>query len=114
MMLLARAITQKFSTPTNNCLRTSSNIRNQAVVQDGRVDIQTKNTDYKGHGYYARDCRKPRVRDANYFIEQMLLAMKYEAGSILKDEENDFMVDNSYGEETMEELIVAVMLMAQI
>ncbi|GKA62395.1 hypothetical protein Tco_0761914 [Tanacetum coccineum] len=42
MMLLARAITQKFSTPTNNRLRTSSNKRNQAVIQDGRFDIQTK------------------------------------------------------------------------
>ncbi|GJT95315.1 putative reverse transcriptase domain-containing protein [Tanacetum coccineum] len=30
-MLLARAITQCYSTPTNNLLRTSSNIRNQAV-----------------------------------------------------------------------------------
>ncbi|GJU79135.1 hypothetical protein Tco_1276205 [Tanacetum coccineum] len=49
MMLLARAITQKFSTPTNNRLRTSSNIRNQVVVQDGRVDIQTKNTGYGGN-----------------------------------------------------------------
>ncbi|GKB93507.1 hypothetical protein Tco_0979644 [Tanacetum coccineum] len=44
----------------------------------------------------------------------MLLAMKDEAGSILKDEENDFMLDNSYGEETMEELTAAVMLMARI
>ncbi|GKB46279.1 hypothetical protein Tco_0897032 [Tanacetum coccineum] len=35
MMLLARAITQKFSTPTNNRLRTSSNTRNQAMIQDG-------------------------------------------------------------------------------
>nr|GEX81052.1 hypothetical protein [Tanacetum cinerariifolium] len=43
MMLLARAITQKFSIPTNNHLRTSSNTRNQAVIQDGRVGIQTKN-----------------------------------------------------------------------
>ncbi|GKB72111.1 retrovirus-related pol polyprotein from transposon TNT 1-94 [Tanacetum coccineum] len=164
MMLLARAITQKFSTPTNNRLRTSSNTRNQAVVQDGRVDIQTKNTGYGGNGnrnagrqnrnqafnagngnddsnqivqrvprtestlgkanvqcyncnekgHYARDCQKPRVRDAKYFREQMLLAMKDEAGSILKDEENDFLLDNSYGEETMEELTVAVMLMARI
>ncbi|GJZ89930.1 hypothetical protein Tco_0661857 [Tanacetum coccineum] len=40
--------------------------------------------------------------------------MKDEAGSILKDEENNFLLDNSYGEETMEELIVAVMLMARI
>ncbi|GKA73761.1 putative reverse transcriptase domain-containing protein [Tanacetum coccineum] len=46
MMLLAREITQKFSTPTNNHLRTSSNTRNQAVVQDGRFDIQTKNACY--------------------------------------------------------------------
>ncbi|GKA60955.1 hypothetical protein Tco_0760362 [Tanacetum coccineum] len=49
MMLLARAITQKFSTPTNNRLGTSSNTRNQAVIQDGRVDIQTKNAGYGGN-----------------------------------------------------------------
>nr|GEV32843.1 hypothetical protein [Tanacetum cinerariifolium] len=50
MMLLARAITQHYSTPTNNRLRTSSNIRNQAVIQDGRVDIQRKNVGYVGNG----------------------------------------------------------------
>ncbi|GJT73841.1 retrovirus-related pol polyprotein from transposon TNT 1-94 [Tanacetum coccineum] len=93
-----------FSTPTNNRLRTSSNTRNQAVIQDGRVDIQTKNAGYGGNGQYARDCQKPRVRDAKYFREQMLIAMKDESGSNLKDEENDFMLDNSYGYETLEEL----------
>ncbi|GJV98991.1 hypothetical protein Tco_1554243 [Tanacetum coccineum] len=50
MMLLARAITQKFSAPTNNRLRNSSNTRNQAVIQDGRVDIQTKNACYGSNG----------------------------------------------------------------
>nr|GEV16814.1 retrovirus-related Pol polyprotein from transposon TNT 1-94 [Tanacetum cinerariifolium] len=49
MMLLAQAITQKFSTPTNNCIRTSSNTRNQVVIHDGRVDIQTKNAGYSGN-----------------------------------------------------------------
>ncbi|GJR27351.1 hypothetical protein Tco_1103583 [Tanacetum coccineum] len=39
MMLLARAITQRYSTPTNNRLRTLSNTRIQAVIQDGHVDI---------------------------------------------------------------------------
>ncbi|GKD59544.1 retrovirus-related pol polyprotein from transposon TNT 1-94 [Tanacetum coccineum] len=157
MMLLARAITQKFSTPTNNRLRTSSNTRNQAVIQDGRVDIQTKNAGYGGNGnrnagrqnrnqafnagngndesnqivqrvprtesnprkanvqcyncnekgHYARDCQKPRVHDAKYFREQMLLAMKDEAESNLKDEENDFMPDNSNRDETLEELTAA-------
>ncbi|GJS73811.1 hypothetical protein Tco_0706652 [Tanacetum coccineum] len=37
-------------------------------------------------------------------------SMKDEAGSNLEDEENDFMLDNSYGEETIEELTAAVML----
>nr|GEU51320.1 putative reverse transcriptase domain-containing protein [Tanacetum cinerariifolium] len=131
MMLLAPAITQNLSTPTNNRLRTSSNTRNKVVVQDGRVDIQTKNAGYGGNGnrnagrqnknqafnagnrnddsnqivqrvpraestpgkpnvqcyncnekgHYDRDCQKPRVHNAKYFREQMLLAMKDEAGS---------------------------------
>nr|GEW52391.1 hypothetical protein [Tanacetum cinerariifolium] len=84
MMLLARPITQKFSTPTNNCLRTSSNIRNQAVIQDGRFDIQIKNAGYGGN------------------------ALKDEAGSNLNAKENDFMLDNSYGDETLEELKAAI------
>nr|GEV78727.1 hypothetical protein [Tanacetum cinerariifolium] len=50
MMLLPRAIITKFFTPTNNHLRTSSNTRNQAMIQDGRVDIQTKNAGYGGNG----------------------------------------------------------------
>nr|GEX78116.1 hypothetical protein [Tanacetum cinerariifolium] len=41
-------------------------------------------------------------------IEQMLLAMKDEAGCNLKEQENDFLLDNSYVEETIEELIAAV------
>ncbi|GJZ75294.1 hypothetical protein Tco_0639759 [Tanacetum coccineum] len=56
VMLLARAITQKFSIPTNNHLLTSSNIRNQ----------------------------------------------------------NDFMLDNSYGDETLEEQTAVVIMMALI
>nr|GEX49139.1 hypothetical protein [Tanacetum cinerariifolium] len=43
MLLLARAITQNFSNPTNNRLRTSSNTRNQAVIQGDRVNIQGMN-----------------------------------------------------------------------
>nr|GEY77268.1 hypothetical protein [Tanacetum cinerariifolium] len=58
--------------------------------------------------HYACDCQKPRVRDANYFREQILLAIKDEAESNLKDEENDFMLDNSYGDVTLEELTAAL------
>ncbi|GKF69967.1 integrase, catalytic region, zinc finger, CCHC-type containing protein, partial [Tanacetum coccineum] len=140
---------------------TSSNTRNQAVIQDGRVDIQSKNVGYAGNGnmnagrtnknqatnvrnvlvqkikeyeqnvqriprtestlgktnvqcyncngkgHYARDCPKPRVRDAKYFREQMLLATKDE-------EENDFMLVNAYGDDTLEELNASVIMMARI
>nr|GEW11385.1 hypothetical protein [Tanacetum cinerariifolium] len=35
-------------------------------------------------------------------MEQMLLAMKDEARGTLNEEENDFMLDNAYGDETLE------------
>ncbi|GKD89796.1 gag-pol polyprotein [Tanacetum coccineum] len=100
MLLLARAITQNFSNPTNNRLRTSSNTRNQAIIQGDRVNIQSRNPgntltvqcyNCSGKGHYARNCPKPRVRDLKYFMEQMLLAKQDEAGILLTDEHNDFL-----------------------
>ncbi|GJX62202.1 hypothetical protein Tco_0295102 [Tanacetum coccineum] len=88
MMLLARAISQKFSTPTNNLLRISSNTRNQAVVQDDRVDIQTKNAGYGGNAN-----KNAGKQNRN----QMMTAIRLFSG-----------------EETMEELTAAVILMARI
>ncbi|GJZ37995.1 integrase, catalytic region, zinc finger, CCHC-type containing protein [Tanacetum coccineum] len=44
MILLARAITQRFSNLTNNLLRTSSNTGNQAIVQADIVQIQSRNS----------------------------------------------------------------------
>nr|GEU88505.1 ribonuclease H-like domain-containing protein [Tanacetum cinerariifolium] len=48
MLLLARSITQNFSNPTNNRLLTSSNTRNQAVIQGDRVNIQSRNSGNAG------------------------------------------------------------------
>ncbi|GJX35987.1 hypothetical protein Tco_0247544 [Tanacetum coccineum] len=44
----------------------------------------------------------------------MLLVMKDEAEGTLNDEKNDFMLDNAYGDETLKELTVAVIMMARI
>ncbi|GJY39512.1 hypothetical protein Tco_0425876 [Tanacetum coccineum] len=46
MMLRARAITQRFSNPRNNHLRTSSNTKNQAIMQADRVNIQSRNSEF--------------------------------------------------------------------
>ncbi|GJW10696.1 integrase, catalytic region, zinc finger, CCHC-type containing protein [Tanacetum coccineum] len=55
-----------------------------------------------GKGHYVRDCPKPRVCDAKYFREQMLLAAKDEAGVNLDTEENVFMLMNAYGYDHLE------------
>ncbi|GJZ89014.1 hypothetical protein Tco_0660796 [Tanacetum coccineum] len=99
MMLLARAITQRFSNPTNNRLRTSSNTRNQAIVQADKVNIQSRNS-----GLYARNHPKPKFRDSKYFIEQMLLAKQDEAGVTVTDEQNDFLVADATRMEEIKEL----------
>nr|GFB77833.1 hypothetical protein [Tanacetum cinerariifolium] len=44
----------------------------------------------------------------------MLLAMKDEAESHLSNEDNYFMLDNAYGEESLDELTTSVMLMARL
>ncbi|GKA47140.1 retrovirus-related pol polyprotein from transposon TNT 1-94 [Tanacetum coccineum] len=54
MLLLARAITQKFSTLTNN----SSNTRNQAIIQGDRVNIQSRNS-----GNAGRNSRRAYVQE---------------------------------------------------
>ncbi|GKA76223.1 putative ribonuclease H-like domain-containing protein [Tanacetum coccineum] len=77
-----------------------------------KANVQCYNCNEKVH--YARDCQKPKVHDVKYFREQMLLAMKDEAGSHLSNEENDFMLDNAYGEESLDELTASVMLMARL
>ncbi|GJV95216.1 hypothetical protein Tco_1546793 [Tanacetum coccineum] len=48
MLLHARAITQNLSNPTNTHLRTSSNTRNQAIIQGDRVNIQRRNSGNTG------------------------------------------------------------------
>nr|GEY57487.1 hypothetical protein [Tanacetum cinerariifolium] len=93
---------------------------NQVVIQDGCVDIQSKMLAMLGMCYncngksnYARECPKPRVHDAKYFKEQMLLTTKDEAGVHLNEKENDFMLNNTYGDKMLEELNVEMIMMAE-
>ncbi|GJR13393.1 hypothetical protein Tco_0796045 [Tanacetum coccineum] len=73
MMLLARATTQCYSISTNNRLRTSSNTRNQAVIQDGKVDIQSKNVSYAGNGNMnvGRQNRNQAANAENGLVQQI-------------------------------------------
>ncbi|GJT24355.1 retrovirus-related pol polyprotein from transposon TNT 1-94 [Tanacetum coccineum] len=131
MILLARAITQRFSNPTNNRFRTSSNTRNQAIAQGDKLNIQSRNYGNDGRnprqtvanaqcyncsekGHYARNCPNLRVQDSKYFMDQMLLAKQDEAGVIIIDEHNDFLFANASQMEEIEELSANICLMAMI
>nr|GEV78204.1 retrovirus-related Pol polyprotein from transposon TNT 1-94 [Tanacetum cinerariifolium] len=127
MMLLARAITQRFFNPTNNRLCTSSNTRNQAIIQADRVNIQSKNSGNDGRntrrsyvqeeifeGHYARHCPKPKVRDSKYFMKQILLAKQDEAGVTLTNKQIDFLVVDASRMEEIKELSANICLMARI
>ncbi|GKA22439.1 hypothetical protein Tco_0708401 [Tanacetum coccineum] len=112
MILLACAITQRLSNPTNNRLHTSSNTINQAIFQGTATNVQCYNYSEKGH--YARNFLKPRVRDSKYFMEQMLLAKHDEAGVILTDEQNDFLFADASQMEEIEELSANICLKVRI
>nr|GEW09491.1 integrase, catalytic region, zinc finger, CCHC-type, peptidase aspartic, catalytic [Tanacetum cinerariifolium] len=88
---------------TNNQLRTSLNLRNQATIQDGRVTVQQlqrrQGQSYSGTGYKSnatssgenKASRQTRVvKCYNY---QALLAEAQEAGQILDEKQLVFLAD---------------------
>ncbi|GKD75974.1 retrovirus-related pol polyprotein from transposon TNT 1-94, partial [Tanacetum coccineum] len=88
---------------TNNQLRTSSNPRNQATIQDGRVTVQqvhgrqgkvVKCYNCQGEGHMARHCTQPkRPRNAAWYKKKEMLAEAQEAGQILDEEQLTFLAD---------------------
>ncbi|GJY97553.1 hypothetical protein Tco_0514463 [Tanacetum coccineum] len=134
MILLARAITQNFSNPTNNRLCTSSNTRNQAIVQGERVNIQSKNS-----GNYGRNTRRSYVQEeviesnnvqndteniqrtlrtassgAVANVQCYNYSEKGHYALILTDEQNDFLFDDASRMEEIEELSANIYLMVRI
>ncbi|GKD04128.1 hypothetical protein Tco_1179102 [Tanacetum coccineum] len=110
MLLLAKAITQNFSNPTNNRLRALSNTKNQAVVQGDRVNIKNRNS-----GNVERNNRRAYVQGE--VVEGMNATNKTandEAGGILTDEQNNFLFADASRMEEIEELSANICLMSRI
>ncbi|GJV19558.1 retrovirus-related pol polyprotein from transposon TNT 1-94 [Tanacetum coccineum] len=88
MAFMSTIVESPFSS-TNNQLKTSSNLRNQATIQDGRVTVQqvqrrqarvVKCYNCQGEGHMARQCIQPkRPRNAAWFKEKLMLAEAHES-----------------------------------
>ncbi|GJY86001.1 retrovirus-related pol polyprotein from transposon TNT 1-94 [Tanacetum coccineum] len=105
MAFLTAVASSRFPT-TNNQLRTSSNPRNQATIQDGRVTVQQvqgrqgqnySGTTYKSNATSARgnttSGQPKRPRNAAWYKEKAMLAEAQEAGQILDEEQLAFLAD---------------------
>ncbi|GKC07611.1 hypothetical protein Tco_0999221 [Tanacetum coccineum] len=110
MLLLARSITQNFSNPTNNHLRTSSNTKNQAIIQGDRVNIQSRNSGINGRNTRRAYVQEKVVEGSNAQNE----IENDEAGVILTDEHNDLLFSDASRMEEIEELGANICLMARI
>ncbi|GJR78079.1 putative reverse transcriptase domain-containing protein [Tanacetum coccineum] len=81
-MAFLSAVALRFP-PSKNQLRTSSNPRNQATIQDGRVivqQVQGRQIQSYVEGHMARECTQPkRPRNAAWFKEKLMLAEAQEA-----------------------------------
>nr|GEZ95524.1 hypothetical protein [Tanacetum cinerariifolium] len=84
--------------PPNNQLRTSSNPRNQATIQDGKVTVQQvqgrQSQSYLGEGHMARQCTQPKQpRNASWYKDKAMLAEAHEDGQILDEEQLAFLAN---------------------
>ncbi|GJS61860.1 retrovirus-related pol polyprotein from transposon TNT 1-94 [Tanacetum coccineum] len=104
MAFLSTTFSSRFP-QTNNQLRTSSNPRNQATIQDGRVTVQivqgrqTQGVfncyNYQEEGHIARQCTKPkRPKNSAWFKKKMLLTEALESGAYLDPDHLAFLADN--------------------
>ncbi|GJX73495.1 hypothetical protein Tco_0312090 [Tanacetum coccineum] len=97
MAFLTAVASSRFPS-TNNQLRTSSNPRNQATIQDGRVTVGharvVKCYNCQGEVHMARQCTQPkRPRNAAWYKDKAMLVEAREGGQILDDEQLAFLID---------------------
>ncbi|GJW51552.1 retrovirus-related pol polyprotein from transposon TNT 1-94 [Tanacetum coccineum] len=90
-MAFLTAVTSLRFLSANNQLRTSSNPRHQATIQDGRV---VKCYNYQGEGHMARQCTQPKQpKNAAWYKDKAMLAEAQEAGKILDEKQLAFLAD---------------------
>ncbi|GJT57269.1 integrase, catalytic region, zinc finger, CCHC-type containing protein [Tanacetum coccineum] len=112
-VLLAKAFNRKkyYAKPTNNNLRTSSAsssankkpeyVKSEEKKEDKKVDEKKRDMskvkcyNCKKEGHFAKDCKKAKVKDYNYYKTKMLLAKKDSDEQLLLAEDQAWMESSS-------------------
>ncbi|GJU05448.1 retrovirus-related pol polyprotein from transposon TNT 1-94 [Tanacetum coccineum] len=105
---LSTVVTSRFLT-TNNQLRNSSSLRQQATIHDGRVTVQPVQGRQSSFvdGHMARQCPKPkRKRDATWFRDKVLLVEAQGSGKVLNEEELEFLADPGVAKGPVTQMII--------
>nr|GEV65159.1 DNA-directed DNA polymerase [Tanacetum cinerariifolium] len=124
MYFLTAVVTSRYPV-TNNLLKTSSNPRQQATINNGRVTIQPiqgrqnsvtagSSRPYalgsaraSGKGHMSKQCTKPkRKRDAEWFKDRVLLVQAQENGQVLQEEEIEFLADPGTTETSSNQYVI--------
>nr|GEX77830.1 zf-CCHC domain-containing protein/DUF4219 domain-containing protein/UBN2 domain-containing protein [Tanacetum cinerariifolium] len=99
MMLFLTAVVTSRYPATNNQLRNSSNPRQQATINNGRVTRTVVCYNCKGEGHMSKQCTKPnRKRDESWFKDKVLLVQAQANRQILHEEELAFLADPGIAE----------------
>ncbi|KAI3685310.1 hypothetical protein L6452_34552 [Arctium lappa] len=111
MLMLTKAFQKKFyKNPNSNSQRYSSgpnNYKHKEKVEEKRPEDKKKDGadefkkeepmkcyNYGRFGHFAKDCRKPKVRNSEYYKNKMLLSKQQEAGKALMAED-EYWLDHS-------------------
>nr|GEV72591.1 integrase, catalytic region, zinc finger, CCHC-type, peptidase aspartic, catalytic [Tanacetum cinerariifolium] len=93
-------------------LRSSSNPRQQATINNERVTIQPiqgrQNSLTAGEGHMSKECTKPkRKRDELWFKDKVLLVQAQANGQVLHEEELEFLADPGIAETQSTQYVVS-------
>ncbi|GJW97554.1 retrovirus-related pol polyprotein from transposon TNT 1-94 [Tanacetum coccineum] len=124
--LLTKAINRKkfYAKPMNNILRTSSTsssankkleyVKQEEKKEDKKKDgkkrdmSKVKCYNFKKEGHFAKDCKKAKVKDYNYYKTKMLLAKKDGDEQVLLAEDQAWMESSKESSSSAKETIVEV------
>nr|GEZ74913.1 hypothetical protein [Tanacetum cinerariifolium] len=127
--LMAKAFNRRkfYSKPTNNNLRTSSSSQSankkQKFVKTDNKRVEKKDDEKKRHmsrvncynckkeGHFAKDCKKAKVKDYEYYKTKMLLAKKDKDVQVLLAEDQAWIESSS---DSDQEINADMVFMAQI